>query len=100
MRDVRHITIITRNPIGSGDGGSCEEGFYTVDGDGVLTMTDAEGAALRNPNTGEKITHRLAPGESDKAVAKRLRLRIYRDARPDDDKGFSRPLRYPKFGLA
>jgi hypothetical protein len=97
--DVRQITVITRNPSGSDDRGSCEDGWYTVD-DGVLTMTDAEGAALRNPNTGEKITHRLAPGESDKAVAKRLRLKIYRDARPDEMAGFNRPIRYPKSGWA
>jgi len=93
MSDVRQVTVITRNPIGKDDGGSCEEGWYTVDGD-LLTMTDAEGVALRNPNTGEKITHRLAPGESDKAVAKRLGLKMYRGERGDDDKGFNRPLRY------
>jgi hypothetical protein len=97
--DVRQITVITRNPSGSDDRGSCEDGWYTVD-DGVLTMTDKDGAPLRNPNTGQKITHHLANGESDKAVAKRLRLKIYRDERPDEMAGFNRRIDYPKWGCA
>jgi hypothetical protein len=99
MSDVRQVTVITRNPSGSGDGGSCEYGWYVVD-EGVLTMTDKDGAPLRNENTGQKITHHLAPGENEKGVAKRLRLKIYRDERPDEMAGFNRPIRYPKWGGA
>jgi hypothetical protein len=100
MRDVRQVTVITRNPSGSGDGGSCEDGWYTVDEDGVLTMTDKDGAPLRNANTGQKITHRLAPDENEKGVAKNLRLKMFRDERHDEMAGFNRPLRYQRTGLA
>jgi len=100
MRDIRQVTCITKNPSGGKDDmGSCEVGFYTVEG-GLLTMTDADGVPLRDSNNGERITHRLAPGESEKAIASRLTLKIIRTSRGDEMAGFSRRIDYPKWGGA
>jgi len=91
------VLAITANPTGNGDRGSCEEGFYFVDGD-VLTMCDSTGHPLRDSNTGERVTHKLAPGENPVAVAKRITLRLWRaaTARSDDLGDFNRPLHYPR----
>ena len=97
--EIRQVTVITRNPSGDGDMGSCEIGHYTVEGD-TLAMVDAKGAPLRDANTGERITHRLALGEGEKAIAKGLTLKIFRAARGDEMADFNRPINYPKFGLA
>ncbi len=70
MLEIYQVTVITRNPSGPGDVGSCEVGHYTVDG-GLLTMVTADGAPLRATN-GERITHHLVPGEDAKRVAGRL----------------------------
>jgi hypothetical protein len=43
---------------------------------------------------------RLLPGESEKAAAKKLTLKLHRDARGDEMAGFHRPIRYPKWGGA
>jgi hypothetical protein len=85
------------NPTRSDDVGRCEVGHYTIDGD-LLTMCDAEGVALRNSNTGERITHRLGAGENRVTIAKRLTLKIWREARGDDTNGFNRRIEYPKWG--
>jgi hypothetical protein len=98
MSDVHQVTVITRNPLGEDDVGNCEIGFYTVDGD-ILTLTTAEGVALRDEYTGERITAYL-DGEHPATIAKRIVGRRYRASQPDDN-GFNRPLRYPKItGIA
>jgi hypothetical protein len=66
----------------------------------LLTMTDSDGAPLRDANTGERIAHRLVSGENEKAVAKRLTLRIFQEARADVMAAFHRPISYLKLGLA
>jgi len=94
--NIKQVTVITSNPSGN-DLGSCEVGFYTLEGD-LLTMVDGDGVPMRNANTGEKITHRLASGESEKTIAKRLTLKIFNAARGDEIAGFNRPIHYPKCG--
>jgi hypothetical protein len=63
-------------------------------------MTDRDGVPLRDENNGARITQRLAPGESDKAVAKRLTLRVYRAANGDPMSGFHKRIEYPSRGWA
>jgi hypothetical protein len=91
----KQVTVITANPTGKGDLGACEVGHYVVEND-LITMTDSDGAPLRDANTGERISHRMATNENEKTVAKRLTLKLFRSERGDDMAGFSRPLRYPK----
>jgi hypothetical protein len=101
MPDIKQVTVITRNPNGAkGDLGSCEIGFYTLSEDGLLTMTDGQGGPLRDENTGHKIEMHLLPGENEKAAAKKLTLKIYRDAPDNEMAGFHRPIRYPRSWLA
>jgi hypothetical protein len=97
--DIRQVTVITANPGGSDDVGSCEVGYYTIEGD-LLTMVDSEGVPLRNSNSGEKITHRLGAGENRETIAMRLTLKLWREARGDDMAGFNRRIDYPKWGGA
>ena len=98
MPRVHQVTVITRNPIGAGDMGSCEVGHYTVDA-GLLTMVTADGVPLRAAN-GERITARLAPGEDARRIAGRLRLAHWMHERDSSEAvpGFGRPLSYPKPG--
>jgi hypothetical protein len=51
-------------------------------------------------STGERITHPLASGESEKAVAKRLTLKLLRSERGDEMAGFHKTINYPKWGGA
>lgn len=90
---LKQVTVATRNPSGN-DLGSVEIGFYVVE-DGILTMCSAEGDLLRNANTGDLMTHRLAPGENPVVIAKRLTLKIYRTNNGDDVVGFGRNIDYP-----
>jgi hypothetical protein len=96
--DIHQVTVITSNPTGPGDVGSCEVGRYTVDG-GLLTMVTAGGAPLRAAN-GERITARLAPEEDAKRVAGRLTLSHWRIQRAQGEivPGFNRPLHYRSSG--
>ena len=52
---IQEITVTTRNPSGApGDLGSCEVGFFAVDGD-VLTLVEGDGTPVRT-KSGERIT--------------------------------------------
>jgi hypothetical protein len=95
MMDVHQVTVITRNPTGPGDVGSCEVGHFTVDA-GLLTMVTADGVPLRAAN-GERITARLAPTEEPRRVAGRFTLSRWRYERDASElvPGFDSPLRYP-----
>jgi|SRR5271170_6596899 len=96
MSDVKSVTVATRNPSGN-DLGSVEIGFYTLS-DGLVTMTDCEGLPLRNAN-GDLMTHRLGAGENHVTIAKRMRLKMWRDEN-DDGNGFNRRIDYgPAFGV-
>jgi hypothetical protein len=98
MSDVRSVIVGTRNPLGEGDTGSAEQGWYVVEGD-TLTLTTADGVPLRDERTGQRIVHHLLPNENAKGVAKNLTLRRWRASQPDDN-GFNRPIRYSNAGIA
>jgi hypothetical protein len=98
MPDIRQVTVITSNPTGNDQVGSCEVGFYTIEA-GILTMTDIHGVPLRDSNTGEKITHRLMANETPRVIAKRLTLKRHRAANGDGMAGFGRRIHYPNSGF-
>jgi hypothetical protein len=93
MPEIKSVIVTTANPIGRGDLGQCEEGFYVVEGD-VLTMVTATGEPLRGV-MGERITARLTSGEEARGVAKRLTLGQWRSS-GGERSDFHRPLRYSK----
>jgi hypothetical protein len=76
-------------PRTDGDRGRVTEGWYRVE-DGVVTMCDPEGWALRDVE-GKKITHKLTENERPQQIAGRLTLKIYRSLR-DDMTDFNRLL--------
>jgi len=97
--EIKSVHVITANPTDRDSLGSCEIGYYTVSG-GLLTMVSNDGAPLRDPNNGERITVRLN-GESEKTVAKRLTLQHWQSSRGDETSvEFNRPIHYPKAGWA
>lgn len=102
MSEVHHVFATVRNPIESrpGDTGQVTEGFYTLS-DGVLTMTDSAGAAVRD-NRGEKFTHKIQGGEDARTIASRLTMKIYlnRQESAGGVPGFNRPLNYYSSGFA
>jgi hypothetical protein len=67
--------------------GHCIEAHFTVDGD-VVTLTDAEGAPIRN-SWGTIVSQR-AEGASPRVIASRLALRRWR-ADQGDMADFNRP---------
>lgn len=89
---INEITVATRRPSGApGDLGSCEIGFFTIDGD-LLTLVEGDGVPIRTRN-GERITASLTAGESARKVASRLLLARWRATDAASD--FNRPLHYP-----
>ena len=99
MREIRSVIVTIAKPSGPGDLGQTEEGRYFVEG-GWLTLTDEGGTPLRDNNTGARITMRLLPGDDERAIAKKLTLRRWREASRDELAGFGRVLRYPSHGWA
>jgi hypothetical protein len=93
------VIVIVANPHGADKVGEVAEGFYLRDGD-TITMTDRHGTPLRDEDTGGRITHRLAPDENEKTVAKRLTLRLYRAENREDVAGFGRRIDYGRNGYA
>jgi hypothetical protein len=85
------LGLITSNPAGRDDSGSCEHGYYTVEGD-LLSMVTSTGEPLRG-GFGERVAAR-PNGGSEKSVAMRLTLEHWRSARRDEMAGFNRPIRY------
>jgi hypothetical protein len=66
-----------------GDTGEVAQGFYKVT-DGTLIMTDEHGEALRDDNSGQRITVRVEPGRDAVAVSKWMPLPLpRREARRD-----------------
>jgi hypothetical protein len=98
MPEVHSVYATVRRPSGrDGDLGQVTEGYYTLQ-DGLLTMTDSAGVAVRKIKTGEKITHHVQPAEDARSVACRLTLQIYLSRRDVSD--FNMPLYYPPSGVA
>jgi hypothetical protein len=95
MPEIHEVTVITANPTGPGDVGSCHVGHYTVDG-GLLTMVTADGVPMRAAN-GERITAHMRAGDSARSVASRMVLSHWRatDGAASD---FNRPLHYRSAG--
>ncbi|MDA9437259.1 hypothetical protein [Bradyrhizobium sp. CCBAU 51627] len=93
---IQEITVATRNPSGTpGDMGSCEVGFFTVDGD-LLTLVEGDGMPVRRAN-GERVTARLQAGDSAHRIASRLILGA-RWRGSDAASDFNRPLHYRPTG--
>jgi hypothetical protein len=96
MSKVQQVTAIISNP-SPHDPHRATVGYYVVEGN-LLTMTYGDGKPFRG-RSGEKITHKLNPGDDPTVIAKRLTLQIHRASR-GDGMNFNRPLVYPKIGLA
>jgi hypothetical protein len=97
VMEIKHCVVITANPTSSNDTGSAEEGWFTVS-DGLVTMTDKDGDPIRNAN-GDRMTHKLLPGENPVVIAGRMRLKMWRDERGDGVEGFNRRIDYGSSGV-
>jgi hypothetical protein len=89
MPEIKTVCYITRQPRGD-DPGSVELGHYMVDG-GFVLMCDDTGKLK-----GKKI--RLAPGDDAKVVGGRATKEVW--STRVRNRAFSRPLRYPRSGVA
>jgi hypothetical protein len=96
---IKSVVVTTAKPSGPGDLGQCAEGHYFVEG-GILTMCDRDGKPLRDENTGRQIATRLLAGDEEKGFAKKLTLKLHREAHRGELAGFHRPIRYSKFSGA
>jgi hypothetical protein len=94
MPEVFHVYATVRLPNGDNDPGQVTTGYYTL-ADGILTMTDSKGTPVRDLNSGEKVTHKLAAGDDAAVIARRLTMKIHRMLRGESGPaGFNRPLSY------
>jgi hypothetical protein len=83
--DPTYVRVTIRNGDDDGDPGAIAEAYYTIE-DGLVVLRDADD---------KHITSRaLLKGQDPLAVARAL----LREA--EEPKDFSRPIRYPKLGLA
>jgi hypothetical protein len=102
MPEVHSVYATVRAPKDDADLGQVTTGHYTP-ADGVLTMTDSKGAAVRDLNSGEKIQHEMQLGDDARAIASRLTMKVYRMLRGETTQaatGFNRPLNYQPSGIA
>jgi hypothetical protein len=104
LSEVKSVTITLRRPLGPGDCGLCEIGFFTHV-DGVVSLTDESGVPLRRGSTvttrtkGKDTPTWSAPaGDDPRAVAGRLLQQKFSSVKSGSD--FWRPLRYEKIGIA
>jgi hypothetical protein len=98
---VRRVTITLRRPVGEGDPGHVDNGFYVVDGDEVR-LTSAEGEPLRRTATARRSdaatwSRKLRPDEDAGRVARDLLWTKYRAQKGRSD--FNRPLRFSSTGI-
>jgi hypothetical protein len=103
MPEAHSVYATVRNPKpGTDDTGQVTTGYYVLV-DGVLTMTDSTGAAVRDSHTGEAYTHKIQLGDDAGAIARRLTMEIYRMLRGETApsvSGFGRAIDYPRSGVA
>jgi hypothetical protein len=103
MHEVHSVWATVRRPRDDGtDLGQVTAGFYTL-ADGVLTMTDSKGAAVRKTQSGEKYMHKMKNGDDARAIANRLTLEIYHMLRGETAQsatGFNRAISYPASEVA
>lgn len=88
--EIKRVILRTRQPIGDGDPGRCEIGFYRIE-NGMVVMCDDEGRS-----TGKRLA--LGPDDNPEQVARKLLREGWLKRRGDGD--FNRPLVYEKFGVA
>lgn len=97
MPEVKEMIVQVRAPNGRpGDYGQATSGFYRVDENGRLTMTDENGVPVRRKN-GELWTHLLRPEEKAEVIARILTKQI-RAAIHGDSAGFHRRIECPNVG--
>jgi hypothetical protein len=87
--EVHKIIIQTRAPRGK-DPGKIAEGWYCVNADNFVVLTDMEGRPV-----GDAKRH-LGPGGDARLISSRL-LRQHQNARSSSGT-FAGPIRYPKIG--
>ncbi|MFY9953780.1 hypothetical protein [Bradyrhizobium sp.] len=90
MSEIKQVTITTRQPIGDGDPGRVEIGFYKIT-KSMIAMCDEDGRP-----TGKRLA--LGPGDDPKRIASKL-LRE-QSLRRGGESDFNRPLNYPRSGVA
>jgi len=95
MSEVKQVVAIVSNPSRHDDLGRTTFGFYVLK-DGLLTMTDGNGAAVHSRG-GDKFTHKLQPSENPDVIAKRLTVKIHRMA-SGDEHGVWRKIDWPRNG--
>jgi hypothetical protein len=88
--EIKRVVVITKQPMGDGDPGRCEIGFYKIEKD-MVVMCDEAGRS-----TGKRLA--LAPGDDPDRVAKRLTRESWLKRGGESD--FNRPIRYPQSRLA
>jgi hypothetical protein len=98
-REIKRCVAVVHSPSGPGDHGEVTEGRYFIEGD-WLTLCDEGGTALRSEDTGARFTVRLAPGDNEQTMAKRLTLRHHRAANRDEVAGWNRRISYGRNGYA
>jgi hypothetical protein len=76
--------------------GRVTPGFYTLDGN-VLTMTDGEGAVVRDRRNGELYQEVLKPDQNPRSVAARLTKEIWKANQSGGLPGFNRRLDYSRW---
>ena len=89
---IQTVPVITAMPTRRDQLGRVEEGHYRVE-DGVVSLVTAQGIQ-RTDTRGKPIQHKLAPGETARAVAHRLT----RANLPKKRNDFNRQIFYPKRG--
>jgi hypothetical protein len=97
MSDVQKVTVQI-SPARDNDPGSVTFGYFKIDADGVLIMTDGDGVPVRRQN-GEYYKHRLEPDDNPRAIAAKLTREIRRMAHGETVAGFHQKLEYPKLGI-
>ena len=96
MRSVNQVTVIVANP---NPDDPTDTGRVTLDYVGDrLTMTDGEGMPFRG-RSGDRVMHKMLPGEDPTVIAKRLTMRIYGMVRGDGT-DFNRRLVYGPVSVA
>ena len=93
-----HRVTITIFPPRESDNypGQIEEGNYFHE-DNVVTLVSHAGVPLRDKR-GKEYSRKLAAGDDAHQIAGRLLKEFYQSRRPKN--WFSKPLHYPKLGLA
>jgi hypothetical protein len=91
--ELQRIIVSVRHGDGAGDPGKVTEGFYKLNAERVLTMTDAAGAPMRRTN-GELWQQKLLPDQNPRSVAAALTREIRAELRGSSD-FWDTPPNYP-----